>query len=206
MAAVVVRLALIASKWLKAAQLSNTIIAEVGERHAMEEHKRDDSEFTSAEEESAFWSNRFMCVCQLGISALQLLVCALLFSRAPVRNAVNIILCALSLPLAAAGLFALSQPDDEHSVLIMHWYQFFFVLRAFLVSFDWGATVRLRERQGLSDSRFLVVTLTFAAVLILQLLNSLLVMAVVRIMRKRRRERVAAEEKVAVSERTPLLS
>ncbi len=150
-----------------------------------------------------------MCMCQIGISTAQLAVCAYLFKQAPIRNSVNIALCAASLPLAVAGLSALHLPEEEYSVLTMHFYQWFFVLRAVLVTFDYGFLLKTRVARHVTTAHVIVATLVLIAILILQVLNSLLVMAVIRIMRKKRNQRVAADAAKAqapVDERTPLLS
>jgi len=89
--------------------------------------------------------------------------------------------------------------QHEYAVLTMHWYQFFFVCRVVLVSFDYGFVMEQRHVDDLAHSQIVLSTVTFVAILILQLLNTLLVMAVIRIMRKRRRN----VEKT--TEATPLL-
>jgi hypothetical protein len=179
----------------------------VGSEHA-------DAEFTPEEEASAFDTNRTMCMCQVGISLAQLTVCALQFKDSPLRNGVNVGVCAVSLPLAVAGLTALADPEAPHAVLTMHWYQFFFLLRALLVSFDYGFLVDTRAKHGTSTKALVLATVVLVAILMLQVLNSLLVMAVIRIMRKRRnqaaaREAAAAAEggvaKAQANEATPLL-
>jgi len=73
--------------------------------------------------ESAFSTNRTMCVCQLGISVLQMGVCAVKFHKAPLRASVNIGACVVALPLISAGLWALEHPEDEHAVSVMQVYQ-----------------------------------------------------------------------------------
>lgn len=164
-----------------------------------------DTEFSPAEEESAFATNRLMCVCQIAISAAQMALCAWTFHTAPVRNAVNIAFCALSLPLAVAGLSALHAPEEEHSVLVMHWYQLFFVLRAGLVSFDFACLLHTRVRDGVTTQHVVLAAVLLVTILVLQCLNSLLVLAVIRIMRKKRNLLVLADANAA-HERTPLLS
>jgi hypothetical protein len=164
-----------------------------------------------SQEESAFSTNRTMCVCQLGISAAQLSVSALRFHDSPLRNSVNIGACAASLPLVVAGLVALSNPEAEYAVLTMHWYQCFFVLRSLLVIFDFSFLVEARNRFGTTRRDIIVAGIVLAAVLTLQLLNSLLVLAVIRIMRKKHNQAVArdaADSKgngKAATEDTPLL-
>lgn len=73
--------------------------------------------------ESAFSTNRTMCICQLGISVLQMGVCAVKFHKAPLRASVNIGACVVALPLISAGLWALEHPEDEHAVSVMQVYQ-----------------------------------------------------------------------------------
>jgi hypothetical protein len=148
-------------------------------------------------------------MCQIAISCAQLTVCAVKFASSPLRNAVNIACCAVSLPLAVAGLTAISNPEAEHSVLTMHWYQFFFIIRSLLVSFDYGYLVETRAAPPVTSTKALIMaTIVLLAILTLQFLNSLLVMAVIRIMRKRRHEAVAreaAEGKSVPTETTRLL-
>lgn len=167
-----------------------------------------DHEFTAEEEASALQSNRFMCVCQMGISALQLTICAIFFNRDPVRDTVNIAVCAVSLPLAAAGFSALLRPEAEYSVPIMRVYQYFFVLRAALVTFDYAAMLHTRQRDDTSERKVIEASIALVAILTLQLLNSLLVLAVIRIMRKLRNEQLKAEAQAGSQpgEATPLLA
>jgi hypothetical protein len=145
---------------------------------------------------------------QIAISAAQLTVCAVHFHVAPTRNAVNIAVCAVSLPLVTAGLSALHNPEWEYAVLTMHFYQCFFLLRSALVCFDYGYLLRMRSVDGTSSRDVVIATLVLAAILTLQALNSLLVMAVVRVMRKRRKEAVAREAGGggAACETTPLMA
>ena len=150
-----------------------------------------------------------MCVCQIGISAAQLGVSAYLLSDMPVRNTVNICVCAVSIPLAIAGLVCLYQPEEAFSVPTMQVYQLFFVLRAALVTFDYAVLLKTRQRRDVSEGHIILATILVALILVLQVLNSLLVMAVIRIMRKRRNQRVAkdeAQQATPADERTPLLS
>jgi hypothetical protein len=167
-----------------------------------------DHEFTPEEEAEALKSNRFMCVAQMGISALQLTTCAILFNRAPVRDAVNIAVCAVSLPLAAAGFSALLQPEAEYSVSIMRVYQYFFVLRAGLVTFDYAAMLHTRKRDDTSERKVVIGSIALVAILTLQVLNSLLVLAVIRIMRKMRRDSLREQASAGgqPGEATPLLA
>ena len=118
-----------------------------------------------------------MCAFQLAISVLQLGVSAARFHEAPLRNGVNVAVCAASLPLVAAGLTALNTPDAEYAVATMQVYQLFFVLRSALVCFDYAFLVDTRKRFGVSRRDVALAGVLLAAVLILQLLNSLLVRA-----------------------------
>ena len=174
---------------------------------------KDDGDFTPAEEASAFQTNVIMCCCQIGISAAQLGVSAYLLADYPIRNTVNIIVCACSIPLAIAGLVCLAHPEEAFAVPTMQVYSVFFILRAGLVTFDYAVLLKTRQRRDISHAHVVVATIVLALILILQLLNSLLVMAVIRIMRKRRNQRVARDSsageqgnKGAVDEHTPLLS
>ena len=158
-----------------------------------------------------------MCVCQIAISAAQLGVCAWHFKEAPTRDAVNIAVCAVSLPLVAAGLTALNNPEDSAAVAVMQVYQYFFLLRSALVCFDYGWLVDTRKVHDTTRNAIVLATIVLVAILVLQLLNSLLVMAVIRIMRKKRNEAVArqassgkagddaAAAAVPATEATPLL-
>lgn len=80
---------------------------------------KEDSEFTPAEEASAFQTNTIMCCCQIAISAAQLGVSAYLLADQPIRNTVNIIVCAVSIPLAIAGLVCLAHPEEAFAVPTM---------------------------------------------------------------------------------------
>ena len=145
-----------------------------------------------------------MCACQLAISAAQLVVCAVRFHEAPFRDTVNIVACVVSLPLVGAGLYALSHPEEAHAVAVMQVYQFFFLLRSALVSFDYGFVVETRKRFGTSTREIVIATLVLICILVIQGLNSLLVMAVIRIMRRTRNQAVAREGQPA-TETSPLL-
>jgi hypothetical protein len=144
-----------------------------------------------------------MCACQLAISAAQLLVCAVRFHDAPFRDTVNIVACVVSLPLVGAGLYALSHPEEAHAVAVMQVYQLFFLLRSALVSFDYGYLVDQRKRYGTSHREIIIATLVLICILVIQGLNSLLVMAVIRIMRRTRNQAVARGQ--PATETSPLL-
>ena len=154
------------------------------------------------QEASAFSTNRTMCICQLAISAAQLTVCAVRFDVSPLRNTVNIVACVVSLPLVGAGLYALSHPEVDHAVAVMQVYQLFFLLRSALVSFDYGFLVDTRKKYGTTHRELVIATLVLICILVIQGLNSLLVMAVIRIMRRVRNQAVARQ---AANETTPLL-
>jgi hypothetical protein len=143
-----------------------------------------------------------MCICQLAISAAQLTVCAVRFKDSPLRNTVNIVACVVSLPLVGAGLYALSHPELDHAVAVMQVYQLFFLLRSLLVSFDYGFLVDTRKKYGTTHRELVIATLVLICILVIQGLNSLLVMAVIRIMRRVRNQAVARQ---AANETTPLL-
>jgi hypothetical protein len=143
-----------------------------------------------------------MCICQLAISAAQLTVCAVRFKDSPLRNTVNIVACVVSLPLVGAGLYALSHPELDHAVAVMQVYQLFFLLRSALVSFDYGYLVDTRKKYGTTHRELVIATLVLICILVIQGLNSLLVMAVIRIMRRVRNQAVARQ---AANETTPLL-
>ena len=143
-----------------------------------------------------------MCICQLAISAAQLTVCAVRFKDSPLRNTVNIVACVVSLPLVGAGLYALSHPELDHAVAVMQVYQLFFLLRSALVSFDYGFLVETRKKYGTTHRELVIATLVLICILVIQGLNSLLVMAVIRIMRRVRNQAVARQ---AANETTPLL-
>ena len=143
-----------------------------------------------------------MCICQLAISAAQLTVCAVRFKDSPLRNTVNIVACVVSLPLVGAGLYALSHPELDHAVAVMQVYQLFFLLRSALVSFDYGFLVDTRKKYGTTHHELVIATLVLICILVIQGLNSLLVMAVIRIMRRVRNQAVARQ---AANETTPLL-
>ena len=155
------------------------------------------------QEASAFSTNRTMCICQLAISAAQLTVCAVRFNVAPLRNTVNIVACVVSLPLVGAGLYALSHPEVDHAVAVMQVYQLFFLLRSLLVSFDYGFLVDTRKKYGTTHRELVIATLVLICILVIQCLNSLLVMAVIRIMRRVRNQAVARGQ--AATETSPLL-
>ena len=143
-----------------------------------------------------------MCICQLAISAAQLTVCAVRFHDAPFRDTVNIVACVVSLPLVGAGLYALSHPEEEHAVAVMQVYQLFFLLRSALVSFVYAFLVDTRKRFGTTHRELVIATLVLICILVIQGLNSLLVMAVIRIMRRVRNQAVARQ---AATETSPLL-
>ena len=143
-----------------------------------------------------------MCACQLGISALQLTVCAVRYHTSPLRDGVNIAACLVSMPLVGAGLYALSNPENEHAVAVMQVYQLFFLLRSALVTFDYVFLVDTAKATGTTKREIVIATLVLCCILTIQFLNSLLVMAVVRIMRKMRNVAAARE---AASETSPLL-
>jgi len=116
-----------------------------------------------------------------------------------VRNTVNICCCALGLPLAVCGITALNHPSEEWAVPVMHVYQYFFVVRATLVTFDYAWLLGTRRTLHPGEKAIILATILLVVILTLQVLNSLLVMAVIRIMRKKYREGQAAET-------TPLLA
>jgi len=71
-----------------------------------------------------------------------------------------------------------------------------------LVTFDYAWEVDTRKRFGITNGKLVIATLVLVCILILQTLNSLLVMAVVRIMR---RSRHLAVRRDSVTEYSPLL-